>query len=39
MSALEYLNSKNVVYSDIKLENFILDKVGHIKITDFDLCK
>ena len=38
VSALEYLNSKNVVYYDIKLENLILDKIGHIKITDFGLC-
>lgn len=39
MSAFECLNSKNVMYCDIKLEKLILEKNRHNKITDFDLYK
>ena len=37
--AIEYLHNKNVIYRDLKPENILLDNTGHVKITDFGLCK
>ncbi|KAG5896711.1 hypothetical protein JTB14_014587 [Gonioctena quinquepunctata] len=39
VSALEYLHSKSIVYRDLKPENLLLDKDGHLKITDFGFAK
>lgn len=39
LSALNYLHSKQIVFRDLKLENILLDAQGHVKITDFGLCK
>lgn len=37
--ALEYLHENNYIYRDLKPSNILLDKTGHIKITDFGLSK
>lgn len=37
--ALEHLHIQGIIYRDLKPENILLDAQGHVKLTDFGLCK
>ena len=37
--AIEAIHKKNYIHRDIKPDNLLLDADGHMKLSDFGLCK
>lgn len=38
-SAIGYMHERHLIYRDLKPENILLGSDGHIRLTDFGLCK
>lgn len=39
IAAIESVHCMNYIHRDLKPDNILLDKDGHVKLTDFGLCK
>ena len=37
--AVEFLHSHDIMYRDLKPENILVDERGHLRLTDFGLCR
>jgi protein kinase A/protein kinase X len=39
LTSIQYMHKLNIVYRDLKPENLLIAKDGHIKLTDFGFAK
>lgn len=37
--AIDAVHKLNYIHRDLKPDNILIDRLGHIKLTDFGLCK
>jgi len=37
--ALEYLHEKDIIYRDLKLDNLLIQRDGHLILADYGLCR
>ena len=37
--SMEFLHNNNILYRDLKPENILVDERGHLRLTDFGLCR
>ena len=36
---MDHLHNSGIIYRDLKLENILMDHIGHVALTDFGLSK
>ena len=36
---MDFLHKNNILYRDLKPENILVDAEGHLRLTDFGLCR